>query len=291
MKNVYIILSCILLFFSSCKMSDDEYWKKELRRWHGREILFPSNLRFTLYGEEIVDDVISDGYKIVHYVDSAGCTSCNLNLVEWKDFITVLDSMTNCNVPLLFFIHAKQKREVKFALKESSFDYPVCLDKENEFYRLNELSELPVLHTLLLDKNNKIVAMGNPVNNTRVKELYLNLISGKTVLSELEESRTDADISHLEVDLGTFNWKERKDTCVTLTNMGVNPLVIHDVNISCGCTVVDYDRFPAQTKEQLKIRIAFSATKPGYFNKTVVIHCNTSKSPFVIRLKGIAQKE
>ena len=54
-------------------MSDDEYWKKELRRWHGREILFPSNLRFTLYGE-IVDDVISDGYKIVHYVDSAGCT-------------------------------------------------------------------------------------------------------------------------------------------------------------------------------------------------------------------------
>ena len=291
MKNVYIILSCILLFFSSCKMSDDEYWKKELRCWHGREIRFPSNLRFSVYGEDIVDDIISDGYKIVHYVDSTGCTSCKLNLVEWKDFITVLDSMTNCNVPLLFFIHTKQTREVKFALKESSFDYPVCLDKGNEFCRLNELSQLPVLHTFLLDKYNKVIAMGNPVNNERVKELYLNLISGKKVLPELGETQTDADISHLEVDLGTFDWKERRDTCVTLTNMGVRPLVIHDIITSCGCTVVDYDKFPAQTKEHLKIRIAFSATKPGHFNKTIVVHCNTPKSPYLIRLKGIAQKE
>lgn len=87
-KNIIIIFSCLL--FSSCKISEDESWKEELYKWNGREIQIPSNLKFSIYGENEVDNVISKGYKIVHYVDSVGCTSCKLNLLGWKNFITEL---------------------------------------------------------------------------------------------------------------------------------------------------------------------------------------------------------
>lgn len=145
-------------------------------------------MKFSIYGENEVDNVISKGYKIVHYVDSVGCTSCKLNLLGWKDFITMLDSITNCKVPILFFIHFRQKRELKFVLKESSFDYPICMDKNNDFCRVNGLSSVPILRTFLLDKNNRVVAMGDPVNNPRVKELYIELIKGNKVQPELKDN-------------------------------------------------------------------------------------------------------
>lgn len=60
--------------FSSCKMMESERLEVLLQQWNGKEIFFPKNLSFMEYGEKRVDFDISKGrYKIVHYVDSAGC--------------------------------------------------------------------------------------------------------------------------------------------------------------------------------------------------------------------------
>lgn len=291
-KPIYLILAlfatCLL---SSCQKTEAERLEQLLQKWYEKEITFPKNPSFTVYGEKESDFTIPvGGYKLVHYVDSVGCTSCKLNLDKWKEYIAYLDSVTGHTVPCLFFIHAIQKREVKIALKNSRFSHPVCLDVENEFYRLNEFPMHPMLQTFLLDKDNRIVGMGDPVKNPRVKELYLNLISGKRGKQEMEQTRTVAKLSHQEVDFGTFPWEMKQDTVVTLTNTGEKLLVIHDIATSCGCTVANYDKQPARPGESLSIKVSFKADRPEYFNKNIIIYCNTEESPLELRVRGQAKK-
>lgn len=292
MKRGYInLILAPLCLLASCQVKETERLERVLQEWNGKEIVFPKNPLFTAYGEKKVDFTIpASGYKLVHYVDSVGCTSCKLNLDKWQEYIAYLDSVTGHTVPCLFFIHATQKREVKIALKESRFEHPVCLDVENSFYRLNKFPMHPMLQTFLLDKNNRIVGMGDPVKNPRVKELYLNLINGKRGKQEMEQTRTTAKLSHQEVDFGTFSWEMKRDTVVTLTNTGTQPLVIHDIATSCGCTVADYDRHPARSGESLNITVSFKADRPEYFNKNIIIHCNTEESPYVLWVKGHAKE-
>lgn len=292
MKNLIYIFSCAsLLLFQSCRPSESESMERLLNQWHGKEIQFPSVPKFAVYGEDTVEmGISSENYKIVHYLDSTGCTTCKMDLDRWKTFIGYMDSVSQSSVSCLIYIHATRKREVKIALKEGRFDYPVCLDTSNEFNRLNGLPLNPVFQTLLLDKDNKVVAMGDPVKNPRVKELYLNIISGKEPHAEMKESRTTAKLSHATIDLGTFFWEEQQDTTVTLQNTGKLPLVIHDIATSCGCTVADYDKRPASPGQGIQIRISYNAEHPERFNKTVVVYCNAERSPLVLRVIGDATK-
>ena len=281
----------MLILLPSCKQTQSEKLEKLLREWTGKEIVFPNNPSFTIYGEQEADFKIpNDGYKVVHYLDSIGCISCKLNLEKWKEYIAYMDSATNGTVPCVFFFHAKEKREVKISLKEDNFDYPVCMDTANEFYQLNRFPMYPILQTFLLDKDNRIVAMGDPVTNPKIKELYLNLINGKQSKQELEATQTTAEISTSTIRFGSFHWEEKQDTVVTLRNTGKKLLVIHDIVTSCGCTVADYDKRPVMPGKSVDVKISFKADHPEHFNKTVGIYCNTTESPFVVKVMGQAKR-
>ena len=287
----YTLALLMLILLPSCKQTQSEKLKKLLREWTGKEIVFPNNPSFTIYGEQEADFKIpTDGYKVVHYLDSIGCISCKLNLEKWKEYIAYMDSATNGTVPCVFFFHAKEKREVKISLKEDNFDYPVCMDTANEFYQLNRFPMYPILQTFLLDKDNRIVAMGDPVTNPKIKELYLNLINGKQSKQELEATQTTAEISTSTIRFGSFHWEEKQDTVVTLRNTGKKLLVIHDIVTSCGCTVADYDKRPVMPGKSVDVKISFKADHPEHFNKTVGIYCNTTESPFVVKVMGQAKK-
>lgn len=41
-------------------------------------------------------------------------------------------------------------------------------------------------HTFLLDKDNKVLAIGNPIHNPKVKELYLKIIQGEKVEQKMK---------------------------------------------------------------------------------------------------------
>lgn len=287
----YTLALLMLILLPSCKQTQSEKLEKLLREWTGKEIVFPNNPSFTIYGEQEADFKIpTDGYKVVHYLDSIGCISCKLNLEKWKEYIAYMDSATNGTVPCVFFFHAKEKREVKISLKEDYFDYPVCMDTANEFYQLNRFPMYPILQTFLLDKDNRIVAMGDPVTNPKIKELYLNLINGKQSKQELEATQTTAEISTSTIRFGSFHWEEKQDTVVTLRNTGKKLLVIHDIVTSCGCTVADYDKRPVMPEKSIEVKISFKADRPEQFNKTVGIYCNTTESPFVVKVMGQAKK-
>ena len=114
------------------------------------------------------------------FVDSIGCTSCKLQLHRWKELIQYTDSITQGTVPFLVFSSSPMTRK-KYGIywKKDNFDKPICMDQSD---RLNELNHFPAdgrFQTFLLDKDNKVVVIGNPIHNPNIRELYLKEITGK----------------------------------------------------------------------------------------------------------------
>ena len=171
-RNLIIIFILFSLF--SCGNQKKEDIAALLKTWSGKEILFPTNPVFTVQDKDTIDFSTLGKYKILTYVDSIGCISCKLQLGKWKTFMEEVDSLGMDSVRFLFFFSPEKRRDLLITLKSERFIYPICIDKEN---RLNELNHFPAsdmnFHTFLLDKDNKVLAIGNPIHNPKVKELYL----------------------------------------------------------------------------------------------------------------------
>lgn len=283
----YCFLKYTILFF--CLMSCSENKKQEVTRimkeWNGKEILFPQKVKFTFYGNEYVYDTIPrTEYKIVTYIDSLGCASCKLRLSSWQNLIQQLDSM-NLNIPILFFLHPFDVRSLKAILRRDNFKYPVCMDINDEMNKLNHFLTDINYQTFLLDENNKIVAIGNPVHNPKIKELFLNIIlsNGRRVL---QNNETKVAVQSSLIDFNTFEQAPR-DTTIYIKNIGIENLIVLDIIASCGCTLVDYDKRPIFPSDSLALKIRYNPDKKGYFNKTINVYCNTAESPIKFHVQGV----
>ena len=280
---------CVCLLVSSCEESEKERLSRLVIEWEGKEILFPTHSTFTIQGKDTVDFQFQDAeYKVVTYVDSIGCTSCKLQLHRWKEFLSEVDSLTNGNVSFLFYFHPKDMKELRYLTRRDAFTHPVCFDEKDEFNQLNHFPSEMMFQTFLLDERNRVVALGNPVLNPNVKELYLNLIRGGVQTSSTN-TLTEVTIDNVVMDLGRFPMSEKQESGFVLTNTGNNLLVIQDITTSCGCTKVEYSKEPIRPGGTLKVKVIYEAEQKGYVNKSVKVYCNTKDSPVRLTVKGEAE--
>ncbi len=287
MKKLYLLL--LLSYFCSCQESREEAMLRLVNEWNGKEVKFPSRSVFTIQGRDTVDfEYAGADYKIVTYIDSVGCTSCKLQLSRWKELMAEVDSLMDGNVPFLFYFHPKDVRELRYLTRRDGFTYPVCFDKEDGLNRLNRFPSDMAFQTFLLDKDNKVVAMGNPVLNPKVKELYLGLVSGSRS-SKSSAKTTQVSVDLTELDLGSFPKEEKQECSFILSNTGKGLLVIQDIITSCGCTKVEYSKAPVRPGGALEVKVIYEAEQAEYFNKRITIYCNTEDSPLRLTIKGTAR--
>ncbi len=284
MKHLYLIIT-LLLLLPSCKESNKERITRLVNEWEGKEIIFPKNPIFTRYATDTLDYKIPKSkYKVLIYVDSVGCTSCKLQLPKWKELIAYTDSLTGKQIPYLFFFQSKDKKELQYILRRDRFDTPVCIDRNDGLNRLNKFPSELMFQTFLLDEDNKVTVIGNPIHNPLVKDMYLKLLTGKSSPA-FNVASTTAEVINDHINFGMFHKSESKTTIIGIRNTGKAPLIIVDVNTSCGCTTVRYDKTPAQPGDTLKIQIKMTPEETGFFNKTVAVRCNTNR-PIVITITG-----
>jgi len=64
--------------------------------------------------------------------------------------------------------------ETYYGLEKNPIDFPVYLDKKHSFVNLNKHIDFsdPFFNVFLLDENNQIQLIGDPVNNTELWNLY-----------------------------------------------------------------------------------------------------------------------
>lgn len=178
-------------------------------------------------------------------------------------------------------------KELRYLTRRNGFTYPVCFDEKDDFNRLNRFPGEMMFQTFLLDKENRVVALGNPVQNPKVKELYLNLINGMGE-STSKEKLTAVSINSTVIDFGSFPKEEKQERRFVLTNTGKGVLVIQDIITSCGCTKVEYSKEPVRPGGTLEMKVIYEAEQAEHFNKTVTVYCNVGDSPIRLTVKGTA---
>ncbi|WP_417008631.1 DUF1573 domain-containing protein [Bacteroides congonensis] len=293
MKLMFAGLLLVALCIS-CKNSNKDSITRLVNEWKDKKILIPSHFSLISYGDSLMreDSISRKDYTIVTYVDSLGCISCKLQLDKWKDFIHELDSIAKDKTSYLFVFHPKKRdnKELIDLLQRARFMYPVFIDSNDSFNKLNHFSNDIMFQTFLIDKENTIIAIGNPIHNPKIKELYMNIIFGKQETFGAEERKyTKIMIDKKYMDLGTFDWKKQKSCEFILSNIGQELLVVDNVITSCGCTTVEYSKVPVQPEKSLILKVKYVAEHPEYFNKTVTVYCNEKHSPIQLKISGNAE--
>lgn len=287
--GIYLIILMLVPSWISCTNKHNEEIAALVNYWKGKEIIFPMSSTF-MQSKDTVDFSLEGQYKILSYVDSTGCVSCKLKLSEWKELIEVIDSV-NPSVKVLFFFAPEKTKDVYSALRQSYFNHPVCIDLKDSLNTLNHFPSNMTFQTFLLDKDNKVLAIGNPIHNPKVKELYFNIIQGKEIQPDDIKSapQTSVNVDKVSMSLRHFDWQEEQKTSFIIKNVGSKPLFIQDVNTSCGCTTVSYSREPVQPGKEATLVVTYKAEHPEYFNKTITVYCNAESSPIRLTISGDAK--
>ena len=290
-RLVRLIFIAILLL--SCKESKQNRIARLVNEWNGKIIQFPDSMCLTSYRNDtaIVKYIREQTpYTILNYVDTIGCVSCRLQLPRWKTMMEELDSLYPNKVTCLMVFNPQGKRKLIKHLRNNQFNYFVYIDEMDTLNRMNKFLNEEDFGTFLLDKNDKIVAIGNPVLKPRVRDLYFHIISGKMVVSSVDkEALTVVSLLKDKVDLGDFSWNKEREAEFVISNVGKLPLVINDLITSCGCTKVDYTKKPILSGENIILKIKYKAEQPEHFNKTITVYCNAEGSPFHLKISGNAK--
>jgi hypothetical protein len=286
-KPLIVLSMLALATLFGCKETNKERLTHLVTEWQGKGIIFPENPVFTRYVVDTVDYQIPEtAYKVLIYVDSAGCTNCKLQLHKWKELIAYTDSVTGGTVPFLFFFHTEAPKEINYLLKLDKFDLPVCMDEEDKLNKLNKFPSDITFQTFLLDKDNKVAVIGNPVHNLGIWDLYIKQITGKDI-SANNQTKTIAEAEVTEADMGRFPKTEQRKALFNITNRGEYPLVILGTTATCGCAKAQFDKHPAGKGEILQVSIEMSPKDSGFFSETITVKCNTDK-PIKLTIKGQA---
>lgn len=175
-RYIYGIL--VGLFLISCQESKRDSAEKIVKDWVGKEILFPADVDCWYMGQDTVCPPRENKpYKMLVYTDSVGCTSCKLNLMLWKHYIHEMDSIAPGEVDFAFYFQPKNRKELAHLLRRDRLEQIVFLDNTGTLKKQNRLAEEMEYQCFLLDKRNKVIAIGNPTLNPRLWDMYKTTIT------------------------------------------------------------------------------------------------------------------
>jgi hypothetical protein len=283
------------------------------REWTGKTVIFTHNIGGTgTLPEWRIDEVeqvminnIAKEYKILVCIDSAEYHKFRLD--KWKIYMEKLYPRVN-----FFFVFQSGRFHLVKAYgfvsnlqKKHLFKHPMYVDELGDFYRVNHLSDNPALRCFLLDNDNKILAVGNPVDNSKIRKLYEKIING-------EESGplpvTAMEFEPREIELKNLQVGKTSDTVFTLKNVGTHPLTIQRIDTACccnflstkgilnphppvfGCTVQEWEKRPIESGKTTEIKVQIIPKEAGSFWKIIPVWCNTEENLFYLKINGTVKE-
>ncbi|GAB6011914.1 DUF1573 domain-containing protein [Viscerimonas tarda] len=88
------------------------------------------------------------------------------------------------------------------------------------------------------------------------------------------------------VDLGTIKKYKTQKISFKYTNTSSIPLVIENVNSSCGCTIPQWDKAALKENESSELIVLFTPETSGYNSKIIMVSHNQSKHPIRLIFKA-----
>ena len=120
--------------------------------------------------------------KLVHYVDSAACSTCYLHKVASYELLFRMEKLSNNEFYNIFIVNPdkKARKIIEFDFIEKKIPQTIFVDSTNVFIEANpNIPSESMYHTFLLDENNKVILVGNPMLNQQVEDMMLSVVEKK----------------------------------------------------------------------------------------------------------------
>jgi hypothetical protein len=290
--------SCLLLTACSQRSKESRY-QEECRamaevvaQWMGREIVLDPSVGYLTYnGDSLNISAPRDKFRILRYVDNSGCSACKLHLSRYSDLLQELSDSAKTSVGFLCIVNPQDIDALNLILKRDNLaQLPILVDINDELDSLNHFPTVPNMQTFLVDKHNKVLAVGDPAINPRIKELYLQILrDGEVNNARLPQTQIRAEGGE-EVQLGRVSVGDTVVRSLQIRNVGSNDFVAEQVSPSCDCTTAELSTSTIHPGEIAILTISFSESEPlGDFYRTIDIFGNTPE-PLTVEIFGTLTK-
>jgi len=114
------------------------------------------------------------------------------------------------------------------------------------------------------------------------------LLSSVNLLAQEPKTKLDSTSLYFEVtehDFGTIKKGTDAFYNFSYTNNSKKPLIINNVETSCGCTTPFWSKKPMRTGEYDEISVIYDTDKLGVFHKTITVTSNIRT--VVLTIKGV----
>lgn len=178
------LLIFISLVASSCKQEkkmDSNALVSSIEKYLGTKLSLPNDLiKYEPFSKNQINDtdaIQNSEFKIYSLIN-ASCGTCINSINFWNEFAL---SIKKYNVPVILICYTDDNFELfKFYCESGeikTFPYPFFLDSMNTYSIQNTfVEENKSFRTVLTDRNNKILLIGDPSSSKGMQELYVNEI-------------------------------------------------------------------------------------------------------------------
>lgn len=177
--NLFYVILFVTYFCPSCnpKAKTNSENVNSNKSYIDKEIIFPGeSILFTEDTTILIDSAFfnNDMIKIVHLIN-VNCSNCLNELIRWNSFISMIED--DCEI--IFWLNNTDNNEFKVQnLIQAENNIHFVSDHSQSFEHLNDLAYPDInLHTFLLDRNNKIKLMGDPISDKMLISEYMNTIA------------------------------------------------------------------------------------------------------------------
>ncbi|MDE6264473.1 MAG: DUF1573 domain-containing protein, partial [Paramuribaculum sp.] len=212
---------------------------------------------------------------------STYCTTCRMKLPEWDRAINGFMSNDNVDVAFLMILNTRNYNDVNTTLNHYWFNHPVMFDSIGAFMELNSLPDETMYHTLLLDADDRIVAVGNPALNPKIRDIYFRIING--------EEKIDAPNLCPEpvTALGVIGAGDTIVKRFALNNRTATALTIQEIVPSCDCVSAVASSGVIQPDSTAMVTVTFVPDSvSGYLRRHIDIFYVEKENPERITLHG-----
>lgn len=277
MASVAFLLSC----GSKNENASQTALKEVLVQYIGNELKLPSESECLLWDETSGLDDLDVDFMVVSYIDSEGCTPCHLHLPYWKEFNERLERLSGAVATAVLIICPDTLEKVAQFLHTAAYDYPVIVDTTGKFSKLNKLPEEGFLRTFLIDRNRRILSVGNPIENDAMRRHCLQLIGE----AGMDEDTSVLSVERNTVDLGTVGHDYRRELEFYVENSSADTVSVENVLTSCGCLKATAASIPPHNRGVVKLDFDAS-TVDGAFHRSATVRYEGIERPLVFHLYG-----
>ncbi len=175
-NRVVFLLTVFFVLTTSCNQRESSWYQSYCKNLYGNKIILPENLESIPPTSSLASDSQYNikgnqrSKKKIVFWQNGSCSSCRLQLEYWR----ILQQQSPFDeveiICFLFFEEEKDVDKMKSLLHDSGIIYYV--DLENQFITSNNILNDSNLSCFLVNSENEVQIIGNPLSSDKIKKLY-----------------------------------------------------------------------------------------------------------------------